>query len=221
MENKQECVRCGLLKSTVESMKSSNEWKTCYEDNEHFYLQPSMQVDDGLVEPLEGEEISKNASVNPSKSTSLEGSAQVTAQDGAQVEEDLILHVCNCGDDALVEHCSEPNCVECHKAAYEQGRKDEREALQKKVEKMKIKSNLKLKGQPYGYNQALDEILSLLTPTKQDSGEEKVILKTSDRYYFPPDCKNCRNLKDGLILKFNENDECALCGRKMREQDKE
>lgn len=33
----QECLVCGLLKSTVDNLVDNDKWKTCREDKEHEY----------------------------------------------------------------------------------------------------------------------------------------------------------------------------------------
>lgn len=48
--------------------------------------------------------------------------------------------ICVCGQDVTptmkIEHCSEPDCPECNKAAYEAGRQAERKVLREQIEKM-------------------------------------------------------------------------------------
>lgn len=69
--------------------------------------------------------------------------------------------------EAKIEHCSEPDCPECNKVAFEAGRQSERTALREKIEGMKVIDGTKNK-EWREYNQVLQDLLDHLNPNERN-----------------------------------------------------
>lgn len=61
-----------------------------------------------------------------------------------------------------IEHCSEPQCPECDKAAYQRGRTDERHSLIRETKNLKRTDETQM-SHDHTYDEALDDVIALLS----------------------------------------------------------